>query len=339
MKDIEQYLSELSIRGQDFLTTTLDQPMSYYPSRNIQVDELEQSEQIQEVPEEQPEESSVGAIQELNEESMKEFMERPVRQESIQPEDLFVVEIGPFSEMDMLIPPDDLISLQPPVQTEETNEIGDVRKSLQTLCSAVSEVIDMRVLRNLYRDEYEEGMHGLMTLKQWLMNENGLLDRDELHRSFGEIYGWLLDIMEVMVKGRMNDETVDETLLASILNVLLLPFLTQCVDKQVLTRLSSYDMDRLVNLCVHGMLHDRLVTSPSQDAKRHEGYQRILSSLCSTWDVAQLVETILQQSADIEGQDYDGKVQLVFARMLARLRENRVKTLRAGDINKSWRES
>lgn len=226
MKDIEQYLSELSIRGQDFLTTTLDQPMSYYPSRNIQVDELEQSEQIQEVPEEQPEESSVGAIQELNEESMKEFMERPVRQEPIQPEDLFVVEIGPFSEMDMLIPPDDLISLQPPVQTEETNEIGDVRKSLQTLCSAVSEVIDMRVLRNLYRDEYEEGMHGLMTLKQWLMNENGLLDRDELHRSFGEIYGWLLDIMEVMVKGRMNDETVDETLLASILNVLLLPFLT-----------------------------------------------------------------------------------------------------------------
>lgn len=94
MKDIEQYLSELSIRGQDFLTTTLDQPMSYYPSRNIQVDELEQSEQIQEVPEEQPEESSVGAIQELNEESMKEFMERPVRQEPIQPEDLFVVEIG-----------------------------------------------------------------------------------------------------------------------------------------------------------------------------------------------------------------------------------------------------
>lgn len=162
MKDIEQYLSELSIRGQDFLTTTLDQPMSYYPSRNIQVDELEQSEQIQEVPEEQPEESSVGAIQELNEESMKEFMERPVRQEPIQPEDLFVVEIGPFSEMDMLIPPDDLISLQPPVQTEETNEIGDVRKSLQTLCSAVSEVIDMRVLRNLYRDEYEEGNAGLI---------------------------------------------------------------------------------------------------------------------------------------------------------------------------------
>ena len=336
MKDIEKYMNELSIRGQDFLSTTLDQPLPYYPSRSMQVDEPEQ---IQEVPEELPEESSVLAVREPNEESMEELIERPVRQESIQPEDLFVVDIGPFSEIDMLIPADDLGFLQPPSQTEETSEVGDVRKSLQTLCSAVSEVIDMRVLRSLYRDEYEEGMHGLMTLKQWLMNEDGLLDRDELHRSFGEMYGWLLDIMEIMVKGVMNDETVDETLLASVLNVLLLPFLTQCVDKQVLTRLSSYDMDRLVNLCVHGMLHDRLVTSPSQDAKRHEGYQRILSSLCSTWDVAQLVETILQQSTEIEGQDYDGKVQLVFARMLDRLRENRVKTLRAGDINKSWKES
>ena len=336
IEDIEKYMGDLSIRGQDFLNTTLDQPLPYYPPMSIQVDESEELEQsFEDIPEELTEEPTIVPTGETNGESTEELMNDQVEKNMIQPEDLFVVDLGPLSETDMLIRVEDLASLQPPLQTEETSEVGEVKISLKALCSAVNEVIDMRVLRSLYREEYEEGMRGLMTLKQWLMNESIVIDREDLHRSFSEIYGLLLEIVEIMVKGVMNDETVDETLLASVLNVLLLPFLTQCIDKQVVSRLSSYDMDRLVNVCVEGMLHDRLVTSPSQDAKRYEGYQRILSSLCGMWDVAQLVETILQQSTEIEKQDYDGKVQLVFARMLARLRENRIHALRAGDINKS----
>ena len=56
--------------------------------------------------------------------------------------------------------------------------------------------------------------------------------------------------------------------------------------------------------------------------------------MCAVCDVAQLVEIILQRSGELEPEDRDDKLQLLFARMLARLRETRVAGLRAGDVNK-----
>ena len=46
------------------------------------------------------------------------------------------------------------------------------------------------------------------------------------------------------------------------------------------------------------------------------------------------MEIILQQAIDLEMKDREGKVALVFARMLARIREQRLHSLFVGDLNK-----
>ena len=162
-------------------------------------------------------------------------------------------------------------------EDEELSEVGDTMRAIRNLRMACCEMIDMRSLRSLYAVEYEEGMKALMTLKQWLMVENDYINRAHFCARFDILYEWLLDMVEVMVLGTMSEETVEETLLSSALNILLLPFIPQCIEKQLPSRISSYHIDQLVRVCALGLLHDHLVTSHLHDAKRQELYQRILA--------------------------------------------------------------
>ena len=162
-------------------------------------------------------------------------------------------------------------------EDEDLSEVGEVMRAIRKLRMACCEMIDMRSLRSLYAVEYEEGMKALMILKQWLMVENDYINRAHFCARFDILYEWLLDMVEVMVLGAMNEETVEETLLSSALNILLLPFIPQCIENQLPSRISSYHIDQLVYVCALGLLHDHLVTSHLHDAKRQELYQRILA--------------------------------------------------------------
>ena len=256
LAEIEQHMGLLTSRGRDFLTTTLDQPLSYSLQRPLPPVEvpLEDAE-APDLPREDAFTSEEPADLSLSE--------------------LFTVDLGPFAETDTLLSPEEIASLAPPTIQEEPGELGEVMAAERELQHVLRSVVDMRVLRSLYSSEYEEGLRGLHTLKQWLLGT--MAETTEFRNAFSTLYGWLLDDVEVMVAGPMSDDTADEPLVFSLLSVLLLPFLPQCADTHLGAQLSSFLLDRLVYLAVLGFLHDRLITSPAQDAKRHEMYQRILT--------------------------------------------------------------
>ena len=258
LSDIEQHMGLLTSRGRDFLTATLDQPLSYslqnpLPPVEIPLEDAEAAD----LPSREP---TFASEPEPTDVAMSE---------------LFTVDLGPFAETDMLLSPEEIASLSAPTIQEEPGELGKVMTAERELQHVLRSVVDMRVLRSLYSSEYEEGLRGLHTLKQWLLD--GMAETSEFRNAFPTLYGWLLDDVEVMVIGPMSDDTADEPLLFSLLSVLLLPFLPQCADTRLASQLSSFLLDRLVYLTVLGFLHDRLITAPSQDAKRHEMYQRILT--------------------------------------------------------------
>lgn len=327
LPEIEQHMSLLTSRGRDFLTATLDQPLSYSLQRPLPP--------VEAPPVDAAEPTTLPLSSEDAFASEQETM-------GLSMSELFTVDLGPFAETDLLLSPEEVASLSAPALPEESGELGEVMAAERELQHVLRSVVDMRVLRSLYSSEYEEGLRGLHTLKQWLLD--AVAETAEFRGAFPTLYGWLLDDVEVMVASPMSDDTADESLLFSLLSVLLLPFLPQCADARLAAQLSSFLLDRLVYLTVLGFLHDRLITSPAQDAKRHELYQRILTgwprvppltpSVCAVCDVAQLVEIILQRSGELEPEDRDEKLQLLFARMLARLRETRLAGLRAGDVNK-----
>lgn len=258
LSEIEQNMGLLTSRGRDFLTATLDQPLSYSLQRQLPPIEvpLEDAEEAPALP---PKEDTFTS-EEPGDLSLSE---------------LFTVDLGPFAETDMLLSPEEIASLAAPKVQEEPGELGEVMAAERELQHVLRSVVDMRVLRSLYSSEYEEGLRGLHTLKQWLLG--AMAETTEFRNAFSTLYGWLLDDVEVMVVGPMSDDTADEPLLFSLLSVLLLPFLPQCAETRLGAQLSSFLLDRLVYLAVLGFLHDRLITSPAQDAKRHEMYQRILT--------------------------------------------------------------